>query len=147
MSLDFDFTAMIERLGQEEYDRITDHPLGEKTWHPVTNGIIWGSMYVGVPGLTTDADVNKFAERLLALQALNGGDILTARGRVVITQADIEAHRGLRTNVSRETDAQFAKKLYRIAKENGRCVERKQEKSGFDKLAEIIAEVQAAENS
>jgi hypothetical protein len=129
MSLNFDFTQMVERLGKEEYDRITDHPTIEGKWHPVTDALIWMTMAVGM-GEITEKNADKFADRLLAYQALNGACLRGPDGEVYITSEDVKNHIGLSTNVfPMETDAQFAKKLRRIAMELGYSCERKQEVS------------------
>jgi len=139
MSLDFNFEDMIERLGREEYDRITDHPTkGGEAWHPVTETLIWVCMAVGLPGIHGKY-VDKFIARTQALQAISGGDILSQDGRIHITEEDICAHEGLRTNVSFESDAKFYAKLFRIAQEEGERKARQQGKSAFDAVAEAVA--------
>lgn len=135
MSLNFDFTAMIDRLGQEEYDRITDSPFEEGKWHPVTDALIWMTMSVGLPGIT-EKTVDKFVERALALQALSGGDLQSNDGRIVITEEDIRNHLGMRMNVGTESDATFKTKLFRMAIKEGELLDRKQKVSAHAKCAE-----------
>lgn len=139
MSLDFNFEDMIERLGREEFDRITDHPTEAGKWHPVTDQMIWACMSVGI-GKITEATVEKFIERYAALQALNSGDMIGKDGRFYITGADVRNHIGLRTNVSDETDAAFAEKLFRIAKEEGLTGMNRQRISAFDNCARLVKE-------
>lgn len=134
MSLDFDFTRMIERLGKEEYDRITDHPTQPNTWHPVTNALIWATLGVGMNRITED-NAEKFASRLAALQAVHGADLKTDTGPIYITSRDVEDHIGLSTNASNMNDAQFARKLTEAAVEAGQLSARLQDKSGFEALA------------
>lgn len=139
MSLDFNFEDMIERLGREEFDRITDHPTkGGDEWHPVTETLIWICLGVGLPGIYGKY-IDKFIARTQALQAISGGDILSQAGRIHITEEDIRAHEGLRTNVSFESDAKFYAKLFRVAQEAGERAARLQEASAFDKVAALAA--------
>ena len=137
MSLDFDFTAMIERLGQEEFDRITDHPTIKGDWHPVTSALIWATLSVGF-GSITDENADTFANRLLALQAISGGDILTDEGRIVVTREDVHRHIGMRTNVTTMRVGEFNKRLAQNALEVGSRMERKQKASAFDRIAEGV---------
>jgi hypothetical protein len=140
MSLDFDFTDMINRLGREEFDRITDHPDPDnKGWHPITEGLIWMTMSVGLPGIHTKY-VDKFVERAAALQAVQGGWLATSHGKVLITEEDIRNHEGLRTNVSFEPDTKFYAKLAKIAFEEGRRQANLQGASAFDRIAALAAE-------
>lgn len=138
MSLDFSFTDMIDRVGRKDFDRITDHPTkGSEHWHPVTETLIWVCMAVGLPGIHTKY-VDKFIARCQALQAISGGDILAQSGRIHVTEEDIRAHEGLRTNVTFESDAKFYAKLFRIAQEEGARKARQQGKSAFDAVAELV---------
>jgi hypothetical protein len=139
MPLTFDFSDMISRVGREEFDKRTDHPTEAGKWHPVTDALIWASMATGVPALKDEATADKFADRLLAYQAISGGDILTSTGRVVITREDVHAHIGMRTNASTLTDAQFAKNLARVAIDEGERLAR-QQGAAFDKIAGLAAE-------
>ncbi len=133
MSLEFDFTAMAERLGQEEYDRITNHPTNDKEWNPVTNALIWATMYVGL-GAITEKNVDTFVKRLLAVQAagalLRGGE-----KEVYVTERDVRNHIGMRTNVTDEKAATFNAKLVRICIDEGFRHCRLQKHSAFDIMA------------
>lgn len=145
MSLDFNFQDMIDRLGRDEFDRITDRPVeGSDKWHPVTETLIWTCMAVGVPGIHGKY-IDKFIARTQALQAISGGDILSKSGRIHITEEDIRAHEGLRTNVSAESDAKFYAKLFRMAQEAGARMAHQQGRSAFDAVAELVAQAEAEE--
>jgi hypothetical protein len=145
MSLDFDFTGMIDRVGRKEFDRITDHPNPDnKSWHPITEGLIWMTLSVGLPGIHTKY-VDKFVERAAALQAVQGGWLATSDGKILITEEDIRAHEGMRTNVSFENDAKFYAKLTKIAIEEGRRQANLQGASAFDRVAAMAAEHAAAQ--
>lgn len=133
MALNFDFTEMKNRLGQEEYDRITDSPFEKGKWHPVTDGLIWMSMAVGLGGIT-EKNVDKWIERALIYQAVTDPYLITASGMVMITSDDIRNHIGMWTNVSNESDAKFRAKIMRAALANGQRKERLQEGSAFDVL-------------
>jgi hypothetical protein len=145
MSLNFDFTDMIERLGREKFDRITDHPTEANKWHPVTDGLIWLCMICGVPGLHGKY-LDKAVARIAAVQGLlDGGYLSSQAGKIVITEEDVRAHEGLRTNVSFETDAKFYAKLYRMAVEAGERAARLQAMSGYDRIDQMVAESEAAQ--
>lgn len=135
MSLNFDFSDMIARVGKEEFDRITDHPDPEnKSWHPVTDGLIWLCMICGVPGIHGKY-VEKMVDRVAAVQGLlDGGYLMSAEGKIAITEEDVRAHEGLKTNVSFDTDAKFYAKLFRMAKDNGDRASRLQGMSAFNKI-------------
>jgi len=133
MSLDFDFTDMIERLGREEYDRITDHPSEEGKWHPVTDALIWSCLILGLPGIN-EKTVDTFITRMAAMQAISPS-LHNQDGAVYITEEDIRNHMGLSTNCSKDSDAAFAKKLVGIAAEEGKRKERLQGKSAFEVAA------------
>lgn len=135
MSLNFDFSEMIERLGQEEYDRITDHPTQENKWHPVTDAMIWACMAVGL-GRITEENAEKFAERLIALQAVSGA-MLTGEKPVYLTEEDVRNHIGMRTNVTDESDQTWKTRLFRTALDAGRYPINAQGMSGHAKAAEL----------
>lgn len=130
MSLDFDFQKMIDRLGREEFDRITDHPTEAGKWHPVTDALIWSCMIVGLPGIN-DQTVDTFVRRMAAMQAINAS-LHSQDGPIYITEEDIRNHAGLSTNVSKDSDAKFAKKLFDVAVGEGQRKFRMQGKSAFE---------------
>lgn len=143
MSLNFDFTDMRARLGNEEYDRITNHPNPDcNELHPVTDAMIWLCLLVGMPGVT-EKNVDKFTARVLAYQGANGGYLDGPDGSVWITGEDVRNHIGLRTNVPLENDSKFYAKLYRMSLDEGRRAERLQNKSAHA-VAKELAEKRAA---
>jgi hypothetical protein len=145
MSLNFDFTDMVNRVGKEEFDRITDHPDPDnKSWHPVTDSLIWLCMIVGVPGIHGKY-IDKMIDRAAAVQGLlSGGYLMSQQGKIAITAEDIRAHEGLKTNVSFDSDAKFYAKLFRMAKEEGERAGRLQGMSAYDRILQIRDETKAA---
>ena len=106
MPLNFHFDKMIERLGREEYDRITSSPAtrGKKSpqWHIVTDCLIWASMSLGL-GSITEENVDEWTWRMSLWQRLRGPHIKTNKRAIRITREDIENHIGMITNVADET--------------------------------------------
>lgn len=104
MSLNFDLTKVTDLEAIKS----------EKEW-PITETIILSTMFIGIGHIATDADAITYAERMRAWENAHGpffyafdGSERTARP---ITLADVRKRIGLRCNVSRVTDAQFAKRL------------------------------------
>lgn len=110
MSLNWDLQEMKERLGQEEYDRITDHPNLPGEWHPATIQLIWSCLFIEMSSIT-EKNWEAFADRLRRWQEVEG-DLLFEGP---LTAEDVHRHIGLRTNVTHETEEHFRAKLDRLA--------------------------------
>lgn len=133
MSLDFNFSKMIERVGKEEYDRITDHPTEKGKWHPVTEALIWATLGAGFGNIKDEKAADEFADRVLMLQAVNGGYLQGKDGDVYVTREDVHNHIGMWTNVfPKEPATKFYAKLARMALEAGKRKERLQEVSAHE---------------
>lgn len=136
MSLDFDFGDMIKRLGKEEYNRITDHPTEKGRWHPVSDALVWICLIIKMSGIT-EKNADEFYDRLVALQAVAGGEILTSEGKVFITKEDVQNHIGLRTNVQNKSMASFKSDLYHRAIQEGNRLCNSQGMSAYQKLKHL----------
>jgi hypothetical protein len=114
MSLNFDFANMIERVGREEYDRITTSPStrGKESqkWHPVTDALIWATMHVDL-GSITEKNVDEWTWRISLYQRLRGPYMKQKDGAFRITRKDIENHIGMITNVTDKTRRQWIAKI------------------------------------
>lgn len=111
MSLDFDFTKMIERLGKEEYDRLTDHPTVENQWHPVTDAIIWCSMTLDMKEIKED-NIAEWVWRYRFDAAVYGRSQLVGHdGPIHLTEQDFRNHIGLKTNMPQKSRAAFISKF------------------------------------
>jgi hypothetical protein len=114
MSLDFDFKDMIERVGREEFDRITTSPQtrGQENmqWHPVTDCLIWATMPLDL-GEITEKNVDEWTWRMSLYQRLRGPYLKSKDGAFRITRKDIEQHIGMVTNVITEPRSKWLKKV------------------------------------
>ena len=116
MSLNFDLTAVAERLG-DRYDLITTSPEtrgkpdDEQKWHPVTDRLIWLTMAVDL-GVITEANLDEWCFRVALIEKLDGPTFTFMDGRKVsMTRKDIENHIGLRTNVSDKKRAAWVARI------------------------------------
>ncbi len=113
MSLNYDLSAISERLGDKAFDELISDPQNNENMHPVTNALIWATMTVSLNGIT-EATVDEFWFRLSLLQALDGPMLKGAKHKIYITRQDVEDHIGLRTNVtSRRRNAWLSAQLQR----------------------------------
>jgi hypothetical protein len=96
MSLNWDLTAIEDRLGTKEYDALITSPFNKDELHPVTNALIWASMVVHLDGIT-ESTAEEFYKRLALVQAYDGPFL--AGGSIYITRQDVLDHIGLKTNV------------------------------------------------
>jgi len=100
MALHFDFTAV------PNHETVCLKPDGEI--QQVTDMLIWLTLALDLNGITA-ANVEKFLLRLRMYEVVTGSTKLT--------EEQVRAHIGLKTNVSNETDAKFAKKITRIVQD------------------------------
>lgn len=122
MSLNWNLTAVPEDVRLTA--ALVDEPMygvkaGDKIMNPITHALIWSTMAVGIGELTEETE-REFFERLELLRKLGlYGDITLWKGDVEtggwetrgITFEEVQAHRGLSTNVfPLETRASFVKR-------------------------------------
>tara|TARA_R100000963_G_C4617723_1_gene86156 strand:+ start:200 stop:619 length:420 start_codon:yes stop_codon:yes gene_type:complete len=111
--------ALIPELGKiknhEELCFFTDE-VGNELVNPVTDTLIWCTLFVGM-GEITKKNAPQFYARVRFMEVMQEGPFLHDRGSDTlriprpITLADVEAHIGLNTNVyDRETDYRWAAK-------------------------------------
>lgn len=97
------------------FEKIKDYketvwlPSGEM--NPVTHALIFGTMSVGL-GSITDKNVEEFAARFRIVEKLHGPFLRDAGGDRFITDEEFVAHIGLVCNVSNETRAKWASRLF-----------------------------------
>ena len=88
-----------------------------KEWTPEQNDsttvIIWATMVIGM-GEITEANAQDFWLRLDMYQKVTGG------WTPAVTPADVRRLIGLRTNVSKETDAAFRRRMAEISADRSR---------------------------
>lgn len=136
MSLNFDYSKVATLPNGDDPKH---EPGNTERWHPVGEALVWASLSVGL-GVLDDKTIDKWEQRLNILQAMDGPYCrwTLPNGEKVkgyITRADLEAFKGLRTNVSSDTDAQFLKKLLRSRPGS---IPGKDEKAAFVKAHEVI---------
>lgn len=102
MSLDWDLSKIEDR---DTVCRVTDAD-GNKVMSPATHALIWSTMAVGL-GQITEKNAEVFYARVSYWEALRN---IPQDER--ITPTDVQAHIGLRTNVSDETDRQWLLRIW-----------------------------------
>jgi hypothetical protein len=121
MSLDWDITKPIEREGREAFftqDGTND--AGEPMYRlkPVTEHLIWTTIFVGI-GEITESSESEFFARVRLWEKVHGASVVLpvegSDGEFAdhfTTPADVRLHRGLKTNVfPADTRAKFLKRL------------------------------------
>lgn len=98
--------------GFESFGLFEDERRGGTYYTPVSEAIIFGTMPLGIGDLHTEADALVYWERIRTWERIFGAFVVSfndddTRTDRPITAADVYRHIGLRTNVSRETDAKF----------------------------------------
>lgn len=86
---------------------------GDRIQNPVTTSLIFATMSVGM-GSITEENCSQFYSRIATYEALFGAFMYRAQDHVGspnLTPKEVIAHIGLRTNVSKETDAAWSKRM------------------------------------
>lgn len=100
MSLDFNLSAI------DDYKTLCLDEHGDM--RPLTQALVFATLAVDI-GVINAKTVDKFIERLRAVEMLSGGFL---DGRGPITVEEVRAHMGLSTNVfPQASDAKFASRL------------------------------------
>ena len=97
----------------ENYKEVVwiERPDGEVVMNPVTNALIFSTISVGL-GEITDKNIDEFVARYRIMEQLQG-PFITKNGKPYhLTDEELVAHIGLRTNVTNETRAQWARRLF-----------------------------------
>lgn len=135
MSLNFNFQNVTN------YQEVTTDPTDETRWHPVADALVWLSMICGYREITLK-NVDKVISRVMTYQAVGGSYF---RG-VYITAQDIRRFVGMTTNASVMTDAQWAKRIARIATDQGQSLHNRLENAQTPSaLSEIQRSLSKAE--
>ena len=106
--------------------------------NPITNVLIWGSMFVGMD-IITEKTYKEFHKRLIEMEIVTGSGMLRAEktGDNETTYLDtrqptleeIQLHIGLKTNASRMESRKWGSNLRRIVKEEAEKRIRKMEQT------------------
>lgn len=124
MSLNFDYSAIVDA------DRVTTHPddFGKDPatesvrYHPTFNTVVWSLMVIGV-GVIDAKSLPTVQSRMAQYQKALGPLLEDRDGRpIYLTDEDLAKLVGLRTNVSRMTDAQWAKHLLKMIDRESRHI-------------------------
>lgn len=111
MSLNWDVSA-IEDFENKCYGTAED---GTQYVKPVTQTIIYATMFVMMGEIKTDKQVLEFVKRLRVYQGIFGALMKTAEGGpYYITAQEVLDHKGLVTNSSTESRAKFTKHLWGV---------------------------------
>lgn len=89
------------------------------TMNPLTDRMVWLCIPLGMGGWKDEKDAEEAAWRAEFYQTLYGPWYGIGGERFNITAADIFAHIGMTVNVSRETRAQFVKRVTKYFGERG----------------------------
>lgn len=115
MSLDFNLTAMRDRVGETEWERLTTRPgsreAGSAKWHPVTDSLVWLSLSIDLSEIK-ESNIDEWVWRVAVAQRTNDlGTLQSIDETFYISREDIENHIGLSTNVSRRSRKDFINKV------------------------------------
>lgn len=112
MALHFDYRNV------RDSESVTTDPHNKERWHPVFDALIWLSMICGYSRID-DKNKESVALRITTYQRVTGPMLYrTVDGKkesVYITKEDVFRYVGLRTNATAMTDAQFERKLGKMA--------------------------------
>lgn len=118
MSLDWDTTKMIKRLGRERYDLLTTDPEGRDgpregwDWHPVTMALVYRSMQCGF-GEITERNALEVARRVATFERNKSPSLSRVNPDTrkieyaYLTFEDVWNHVGLSTNASTISRKEF----------------------------------------
>lgn len=165
MSLNFDLTAIPEDVrtivadhdkpnpfyiaGKSKPENEFEYRKGDKLMSPVTNALIWTCMGVGLNGITEE-NLVEFATRCKILDGINGLPLTEtledgSHKKRGFTTDELQAHIGLRTNVSTEKRAPWLKRMADSCERDVQYVLRmKREKAARDAQAQAAVEGGAA---
>lgn len=153
MSLNFDLTAIPEekrtiiadhdkpnpfyQAGKSKPENEFDYRKGDRLMSPITNALIWGTMFVDMGAITAES-ADEFYARTCVQEKLSGcyltetGDDGERKERP-ITYQDVLDHIGLTTNVTTLTRAKWMKRVlnYHMRDE----IERAKAKQGREQKA------------
>lgn len=126
MSLNYDLTAIpedVRTVVATEADPINGVAVGDKVMNPVTRTLIWTTMGVGI-GVINDDTLEEWVARVGLYQKLHGA-LMSRHDEEAdtwvdrpLTREDIEAHKGLKTNVfPMETRASWVKRTITQSRE------------------------------
>jgi hypothetical protein len=136
MSLNFDFSKVTN------YEAVTTDPADPQRWHPVADALVWLSMQCGFNEITPK-NVDKVIDRIMAYQVVLGAYLHPDGGEIYIMPVDIRRFVGMRTNATRLTDAQWHRRLGRVADDMGtrlaRRLEREQRPGAIHEIARRAA--------
>lgn len=133
MPLNFNYAAVANK------DVVCTSPSNPDEYHPVFNALIWLSMICGYSNITAK-NYGEVHARIAQYEQVCGSLMRAADddGRprdLRLTLADIKLYIGMFTNASPLTDAQWAKKLAQLARENGLRAAMRQDNSVYDLMA------------
>jgi len=83
----------------------------ERRMNPVTEGLIFNSMAIGIGSITADNAAEVFA-RTRIMESVNGAMLIKNGKPTMITMEDVEAHIGLWCNVSFEPRKAWAQRWF-----------------------------------
>ena len=108
-----------------ETDKKNDKGESVKEMNPITDVLIWGSIFIGMDAIT-EKTYKDFHKRLIELEIITGKGMLTKEsgdGKATYQESrqptleEIQLHIGLKTNASRMDSKKWGSSIRRIVKE------------------------------
>jgi len=139
MALTWDLTKIkdSDKVCWIETDEKNDKGEPVYDMNPITNVMIWGSMFIGMD-IITEKTYKEFHKRLIEMEIVtgegmltreSGDDTATYRDTRQPTLEEIQLHIGLKTNASRMESRKWGSNLRRIVKEEAEKRIRKMEQT------------------
>lgn len=130
MPLNFNYAAVANK------DVVCTSPSNPDEYHPVFNALVWLSMICGYSNITAK-NYGEVHARIAQYEQVCGSLFKSANDKgqsreLRLTLEDIKLYIGMYTNASPLTDAQWAKKIAQLARENGLRAAMRQNVNAFD---------------
>lgn len=113
MSLDFRFYPDGAKAPVMDHPNMVD-PTNPENWHPLAHYLVFAMMACGITEISAK-NTDMVLRRLNIYQKLVGPALRFGDGeKAYVTEEDVKRYVGLKTNVSQDTDAQFASKVVKL---------------------------------
>lgn len=139
MPLSFNYENVVNK------DVVCTDPSDPDKYHPVFNALIWLSMICGYNQIT-EKNYTKVHERIAMYEQVSGAFLHRSNddGKPVpvrITEVDVALYVGMTTNASLLTDAEWVKKIAKLARDRGMTEAQYQGTSAYALHAERAEEL------
>lgn len=91
----------------KDAERVTSMTVdGEERWHPVTETLVFMSLFIGMPTIT-EGNAAEFYTRTRMYETVFGPSLIKDGEFAMLTWEHVQSHIGLRTNATPKTRAKF----------------------------------------